>query len=248
VAVLTVLVPLSIVTDLTNESVVVGGNATFQVGASGTGPLSYQWLFNGTNLAGATVNPLVLSDLTAMQAGNYQVVVTNAWGSATSAVAILKVLVPPSIVVDLTNQSVVVGASTSFEVKAEGTEPLAYQWFFDTTNLANASNDSLTLTNVTPAQAGSYQVAVTNRWGSATSSVAVLTVLVPTTIAIQTISRDLLRLSSSGAPGQTYGLQYTADLSVPWRTLTNVTADSFGTWAFDVAPTSGVAFYRWAYP
>ena len=45
-----------------------------------------------------------------------------------------------------------------------------------------ATNASLTLTNVQPANAGSYSVVVTNPVGSVTSAVAVLTVLVPPVI------------------------------------------------------------------
>jgi hypothetical protein len=55
---------------------------------------------------------------------------------------------------------------------------LAYQWYFNQTNLlANATNASLTLTNVQPSQAGNYSVVVTNLYGSALSSNAVLTVI-----------------------------------------------------------------------
>ena len=35
----------------TNQTVAVGGTATFEATAAGTAPLSYQWLSNSTNLA-----------------------------------------------------------------------------------------------------------------------------------------------------------------------------------------------------
>ena len=34
----------------TNQVVMVGGTATFSVGVSGTGPFTYQWLFNSNNI------------------------------------------------------------------------------------------------------------------------------------------------------------------------------------------------------
>ena len=37
-----------------NQSVPIGSNVIFTVAATGTQPISYQWLFNGTNIAGAT--------------------------------------------------------------------------------------------------------------------------------------------------------------------------------------------------
>jgi len=49
-ATLTVLVPPSIVTQPVNQLAIIGGNATFSVTASGTGPFAYQWQLNGTNL------------------------------------------------------------------------------------------------------------------------------------------------------------------------------------------------------
>ena len=61
----------------------------------------------------------------------------------------------------------------------EGTVPLKYQWEFNGAKLKGASGDALILTDVQPAQAGSYRVVVTNSAGAATSAVAVLTVARP---------------------------------------------------------------------
>ena len=73
-------------------SVCPGSNATFSVTASGPAPLSYQWFYNGTNLlAGATNTVLALANVQTNQAGSYTVVVTNAYGSVTSAPASLLV-------------------------------------------------------------------------------------------------------------------------------------------------------------
>jgi hypothetical protein len=84
-------------TQPSNQVAVVGSNATFNVVASGTPPLSYQWLFTSTNLPGATSSVLQLTNVQLSQAGNYQVLVTNASGSATSSVVTLRVLVPPTL-------------------------------------------------------------------------------------------------------------------------------------------------------
>ena len=109
VAVLTVLVPPAITAQPTNLSVVEGANAGFSVTASGTEPLSYQWLFNGAGLAGATGTSLTLTSVQPTNGRSYTVVVTNTAGSMTSAVAVLTVLVPPSITAQPTNLSVVGG-------------------------------------------------------------------------------------------------------------------------------------------
>ena len=87
----------SITTQPTNQTTIIGSNATFSVVASGTAPLSYQWTFNGTNLSGATATALLLAGVQPAQAGPYAVVVTNTSGSLTSSVATLRVLVPPTL-------------------------------------------------------------------------------------------------------------------------------------------------------
>jgi len=63
-----------------------------------TGPaVSYQWLLNGTNVAGATNATLTVSALQSTNAGTYAVVVTNAQGSVTSSPAVVSISVPLAI-------------------------------------------------------------------------------------------------------------------------------------------------------
>jgi hypothetical protein len=93
--------PPSVVSQPTNEVVGLGQMAVFTMTATGTAPLSYQWQVNGANLAdngritGSQSNILTLADALLSDAGNYQVIVTNAYGSATSAVSTLAVVAPP---------------------------------------------------------------------------------------------------------------------------------------------------------
>ena len=58
---------------------VAGTNALFTVAATGLGPLSYQWQFNGTTISGATNTNLTLNNVQPTNAGSYTVVVTNSW-------------------------------------------------------------------------------------------------------------------------------------------------------------------------
>jgi len=85
-----------ITTQPTNEVVVAGGTASFAVTATGTAPLSYQWLFNGTNLFNATNATLTLAGVQTANAGNYSVVITNLYGSISSAAAALTVSNAPT--------------------------------------------------------------------------------------------------------------------------------------------------------
>src|SRR5690606_30701090 len=62
------------------------------VEASGTGPLAYQWLKNGTSIAGATSASFVVNSATASDAGNYSVRVSNAAGNVTSSAAAVTIV------------------------------------------------------------------------------------------------------------------------------------------------------------
>ncbi len=79
-----------------NLTVTQGSNSTFTVTATGIPAPAYQWLFNGTNLPGATIAAYTRSNAQPVHAGGYSVVVTNVAGSVTSSLAQLTVLVPPA--------------------------------------------------------------------------------------------------------------------------------------------------------
>ncbi|MBI4622198.1 MAG: immunoglobulin domain-containing protein [Verrucomicrobia bacterium] len=73
---------------------------------------------------------------------------------------------PPGIVPGITTppqrQAVSAGASVAFAVAASGAAPLSYQWRRDGQVIAGATSATLTLSNVQPADAGSYTVIVSN--------------------------------------------------------------------------------------
>jgi hypothetical protein len=83
--------PPRITSEPQSASVDVGDTVTFTVGATGAPPLSYAWIFNQAALQNATNASLTISNVQAVNAGNYRVVVTNPYGSATSQVATLTV-------------------------------------------------------------------------------------------------------------------------------------------------------------
>ncbi len=191
-AILTVLVPVTITSQPTNQTVVSGTNTTFSVTADGTGPITYQWIFNGAPLAdggrfaGGQTTTLIISGVLTNDAGNYFVTVSNRHGVATSSNATLTVLVPVSLSSEATNRTVVQGSNTTLSVMAEGTSPLAFQWFFnglaisDGGRVVGSQTAVLSVTGVLTNDAGNYSVAVSNVVNSIVSSNAVLSVSLPT--------------------------------------------------------------------
>jgi len=85
----------------------------------------------------------------------------------------------PTVVVLPAVQMAPVGSNATFCASASGALPLAYQWWFNRTNLiAGATTYSLTLTNVQTTDAGKYSATVSNSSGTTTSLTATLTVAV----------------------------------------------------------------------
>lgn len=84
-------VPPSVATQPVSVTVSAGGLATFTVGAAGTAPLTYQWLKNGVNIAGANASSLTLNNVSIGDEGDYSVRINNAAGAITSTSARLRV-------------------------------------------------------------------------------------------------------------------------------------------------------------
>jgi hypothetical protein len=242
--------PPGIITQPESQTVVQGQNATLAVVASGAGPLSYQWFFNGTSLgATGTSATLTLLGVGANQAGAYQAVMANSLGSITSAVATLTVLVPPGIATQPQSQSVARGQNASFSVVASGTVPLSYQWYFNGSSLG-FNNQTLTVDGAEPNKAGNYTVVVTNVAGSATSAVATLTVLLPPEITTQPQSQSVVRGQNASFSVVTSG---SAPISYQWNfngsalpgattsalTLTNVGTTQAGGYTVLVTNSAG---------
>jgi len=175
----------SITTQPQSQIISPGSNVTFTVTASGTAPLAYQWLFNGTNISSANTNFYVIANAQFTNSGNYSVIVTNIAGSITSSNAVLTVSnTPPTITTQPQSQTVSIGSSPTFTVTAAGTASLNYQWLLGGTNISGANTNTYTRSNVQTNDAGNYSVVVTNIAGGITSSVATLTVLVTNPVVI----------------------------------------------------------------
>jgi len=209
-------------------AVTQGSSATFTVAAVGTAPLSYQWRFNGTDLADATGASYTRGAAIPAHAGAYSVLIVNAVGSTISADAILTINVPPGIAAQPQDQAISVGGTATFSVTATGTAPLSYQWRKNGGAISGATASVYTLASVLSSDAGSYAVVVSNTAGSVTSANAVLTVNVPPDIAAQPQNQAV-------SVGETAAFSVvatgTAPLSYQWRkngvAISGATASSY---------------------
>lgn len=150
--------PPSIVTAPTNQTVGVGGSATFSVVAKGQPLLSYQWYREGVVIAGATNSSLVVPNVQAGQSARYTVVVKTDFGTA-SADALL--IVGSSISVSFPlSQQVVIGGKATFSATVVCADPLKLQWAKNGVAIPGATTSVLTLNNVQLSDAGTYTLGI----------------------------------------------------------------------------------------
>jgi len=154
-----------------------GTPAALTVVASGTAPLDYQWQFAGVDLPGATNASLSWAAVQLNDSGQYRVTVSNTLGAVTSRVATLTVVESaPFILRQPQDQNVLPGCPARFEVTADGSHPISYEWRFAGGSIPGGTNAVLDLRRVDATQAGDYTVVIANAVGSATSRTATLTV------------------------------------------------------------------------
>lgn len=177
-------VPAAIATQPTNQATCTGSATTFSVSATGTG-LTYQWLFNGAAISGATNPTYTISNTVAANAGNYSVTVTANCGAAVTSNSVsLTVNVITAINTQPATQVACAGTAATFTVGAAGSN-LTYQWRKNGAAIAGATNATYSIASVVSADAGNYDVVVTGTCGTVTSATAALVVTQPPVIISQ---------------------------------------------------------------
>ncbi|MES2920360.1 MAG: immunoglobulin domain-containing protein [Verrucomicrobiota bacterium] len=184
-----------------SQSVVSGAGFSLSVTATGPGRLSYQWYRGPAAIEGATAASFSVAASTPTDAGSYTVVVTNDYGSVRSQAATIALeSLPPDITGQPASVNAVVGETVSFTVAASGSMPLTCQWYRGTRPIPGATGLTLQVGPLTNADAGPYQVIVTNAYGSDTSATANLTVntLTETGVFATGFNADTIHAASPG--------------------------------------------------
>ena len=130
---------------------------------------------------------------------------------------------PPGITQPPSNQTVAPGGSASFSVVVSGSGPLSYWWQKNQVNVSNGGHyagcttATLIITNADSGDAASYRCVVTNAYGSATSSVATLTVTnanIPPSITQQPVNQTV---ASGGAASFSVVVSGNSPFSYQWQ-------------------------------
>jgi hypothetical protein len=169
----TVVAALPAITSATTATIGGGQSFTYAIVATNS-PTNY----GATGLpAGLTLNAttgVISGRPTATGTFSVALAATNTFGTGTATLALTVTSAPPAITAQSSGLQVVEpGASLALSVSAVTTDAtLTYQWKFNGQSLKGATASSLTLTGVTAASAGYYQVAVTNTVGTTLSAIA----------------------------------------------------------------------------
>lgn len=142
---------------------------TFEVTATGSEPLSYQWRINGENVAGETNRTYTVTNPTKDIIG-ITCRVSNVMGGVISNSVNLTVGIKPTITTHPVSQSVNVGSSVTFSVVAAGSNPLSYQWNKDGVVINGATSSTYTINSVSNSDFANYNCVVSNSYGNVVSN------------------------------------------------------------------------------
>lgn len=155
----------------------LGSPFTLTAGAAGIPPISYQWLLNGAPVPGATNSTYAVASAAAANGGNYQLVATNAYGSGTSVVASVNVLLTPTFLSSLEPLTNYPTMNATLSASVGGQSPIACEWLKNGVFYTSTTNAALTFADLQASNDADYQLVITNVLGATTSSVVHLTVL-----------------------------------------------------------------------
>lgn len=197
----------AITTSPLSRTVLEGDAIALNVVASGSGPLGFQWRFNGISVPVATNAALNIDYVLLENDGSYDCVVSNPGGTAVSAAARLNVLAAPSVLIPPASQTNRTGSNTVFSVFARGSTPLRYQWRLNGSLLPGQTNTTLMRNGILIADDGQYDVQVSNPVATTISSArlvvlsnTVITVAPPLNISVVTSSFFTVSIQAAGNP------------------------------------------------
>ncbi|MDB6068090.1 MAG: Immunoglobulin I-set domain protein [Pedosphaera sp.] len=148
--------------------------------AGGTPSLGYQWRKNTAPILGATNTSYSIGSLVVGDSGSYDCVITNFYGTATSQPASITVtpLSAPIINQNPVGRTNYAGGSIFLNVTTSG-GAMHYFWLKNGTNIPGATASAFTITSAVGGDSGNYSVIVSNSIGTATSTTAAVSIIVP---------------------------------------------------------------------
>jgi hypothetical protein len=143
-------------------------------------------------------------------------------------------------------QRVLAGAQVTFTVVAEGAGPLTYQWKKEGAPIPGATSATLTLSNVSTNDVGTYMVDISNGAASTSASANLTAVQPPATLPFLS-ARLFMGITVTGEVGKTYTIEAapSLDQTNDWTALTHITLTAPSQlWLDPESPTQPMRVYR----
>jgi hypothetical protein len=206
------------------------------VGSSGSNVVAALNAANGALLETISLGPDIISVGNITVDANRGHVYVMAYSASSSYLYVIQDVAPAVIASDPMNTTASPGGTVTLSVGATG-YPLLYQWALNGTNIVGATAATLTLANLSAANAGLYTVTVSNGFGSVTSQTVSLAI-----VGLQIFAGVVIE----GPIGAEYSVQSTPALGPSnWTTRMNVTLTTQPYVYIDYSsPTNSQQFYR----
>jgi len=142
----------------------IGDTATFSVGVTNFGTVTYQWFKGSVSIPGETNSTLTLPNVQLSQADGYQVAITNIIGAVTSGVANLTVLkLDPAITVLPAGRAITYGQALTASSLSGGLGSVPGTFAYADSSLApNSAGFTNVVVVFTPDDTADYNQALTN--------------------------------------------------------------------------------------
>ena len=183
--------PGNVIVTPANISTNANATVTFTVSATGDQPNYFWYQIAGgtTNLVSTDGPAFTLANVSSANSGNYQVVLTNASGAATSSIVTLTVN-DPAIIVQPANITNILNDVDFFSAAAVSSQPMDFYWYYHGTVISNLSvstiaTNTIFVVNTTAAtNLPGYYLVASNQLGAVTSVVATATIFVTPSVEI----------------------------------------------------------------
>jgi hypothetical protein len=181
--------------------------------------ISSQGLSTQTNYTGTTGTAYARVTRTALASFDTAGLAATVSQTATQSYAISDTT-PATVSAQPQSATVIAESAVTFSVTAAGATPITYQWqkngapLNDAGGISGSTTATLSFSATAVSDAGSYSVAVTNAYGGATSSSAILTVVTTPTVSVSPTSQTINTGTSTTIVANATG---TGPLSYQWR-------------------------------
>lgn len=178
-----------------NTSECLGTDVTLYAYADGTTAAEYQWFQSSTELVGET-NASLEIELIANDTSHYYCEITNICGTVTTNTAEVETKMPPEITQQPVGTTLCLGDDITFQCKANGFEPISYQWLFDGaditgSNITGEESTNLIISTIEESQEGIYTCHVSNECGFIITDEAELIINTPPVVTEQPEDQDI---------------------------------------------------------